>query len=1040
MIISSLPNRDHLRQVMNDAYRMDETECLERLIAETEIDEDDLARIATAARKLVVSVRNKRMKTKGLDSFLTKYDLSSEEGIALMCLAEALLRVPDKDNIDRLIRDKVGQADWQAHISRDESITVNAATWALMLTGKVLSPSDGNMVSRSIKKIISRTGEPVIRSAVGQAMKIMSRQFVMGRTIEEAIERGREDEKKGYRHSYDMLGEAARTAHDAERYYEAYLSAIESIGQHATGATIDDRPGISIKLSALHPRYEANQYQRVVEELTPRVFQLAKLAKDNNIQLTIDAEEADRLDLSLDIFESVIMEPALNGWDGFGLALQSYQKRAWYLIDWLADVANRSQHKIRLRLIKGAYWDSEVKQCQLLGLSDYPVFTRKNSTDVSFTACLKKLLEYPDQIYPQIATHNAYSVACALELMGDHPFEFQALHGMGKPLYDEIVGKDKYNIPCRIYSPVGSHEDLLPYLVRRLLENGANTSFVNRIVDADAPLDDLVVNPLEAAEAYQLTPHPKIPKATDIFKGRRNSQGIDFSDHQGLKSLAEKFQVFAHHQWQAGPIINGQMQLADPQTVYSPQSGDVVGKVSFANEVQVEQALESAQNAFKKWQQTDVNARADILEKIADLYEENQIELMALAIREAGKTVLDAHNEVREAVDFCRYYAAQAREKLAEPVFFEGYTGETNHLSYHGRGVFVCISPWNFPLAIFTGQVVGALVSGNCVIAKPAEQTNLIATFAVKLCHQAGIPTSVLQYLPGAGEIVGAKCVADHRCKGVMFTGSTETARAIDRSLSEHKEIIPFIAETGGQNSMIVDSSALTEQVIVDVVQSAFGSAGQRCSALRVLFVQKEVSKRICTMLKGAMQELTIGDPAFINTDIGPVIDNEAKTQLDKHIEFLHQHGECVYACQAPTQHQGHYVAPQAFKIDSLDLLEREFFGPILHIIEYDLDDLDQVIDSINNTGYGLTLGIHSRINETIAYIRDRVKVGNCYINRNMIGAVVGLQAFGGEGLSGTGPKAGGPNYLYRLCHERVVTVNTTAAGGNASLMSLDES
>lgn len=1043
MIINTLPSFGHLRELANDAYRMDEEQCVKHLLNETDISEDELKQIGITARKLVVNVRNKTLKTSGLDTFLTEYDLSSDEGIALMCLAEALLRVPDKDTVDRLIRDKVSQADWGAHINSSESLLVNASTWALMLTGKVLTNTEGNVITRSIRKLISRTGEPVIRNAVSQAMRIMSRQFVMGRTIEEALKRSREDEQRGYRHSYDMLGEAARTAEDAERYYASYLDAINAVGAAARGATIDDRPGISIKLSALHPRYEVNQYQRVVDELTPRVYTLVKQAMQHNVQITIDAEEADRLDLSLDIYESVLLESSLNGWDGFGLALQSYQKRAWYLIDWLADLANRSQHRIRLRLIKGAYWDTEIKYSQMHGLKDYPVFTRKNSTDVSFTACLKKLLDYPEQIYPQFATHNAYSVATVLELLGDRrDYEFQALHGMGKVLYDQVVGRDNKDIPCRIYSPVGSHEELLPYLVRRLLENGANTSFVNRIVDASAPIDDLVVDPLAVAEKYQGTPHPKISRPAEIFApSRLNSAGFDFSDRKELQSLKDTYQSYVNKTWEAGPLINGTLIVNDPQVSYSPQSGQVIGRVTSADDEQVDSALRISSQAFNAWNKRPVDERATILEKIADLYEANHVELMALAIREAGKTVADAHGEIREAVDFCRYYAAQALKQLAAPTKFFGYTGESNHLSYHGRGTIVCISPWNFPLAIFTGQIMAALVAGNCVIAKPAEQTSLIAAFAVKLCHQAGVPKDVLQLLPGAGEIVGAKLISDNRCKGVMFTGSTETARLIQQSIAgHHSELIPFIAETGGQNAMIVDSSALAEQVIVDVIQSAFGSAGQRCSACRVLFLQKDIAPRFEKMLAGAMAELKVADPALLSTDVGPVIDQHAKKILQEHLDYLAQHGELIYACELSNDcQQGHYIAPHAYKISHLELLTREVFGPILHVIEYERDKLDEVIDSINKTGYGLTLGIHSRINETIDYIRHRVNVGNCYVNRNMIGAVVGLQPFGGEGLSGTGPKAGGPNYLYRLCRERVVTVNTTAAGGNASLMSLQE-
>jgi RHH-type transcriptional regulator, proline utilization regulon repressor / proline dehydrogenase / delta 1-pyrroline-5-carboxylate dehydrogenase len=1038
MISTTLPKRGYLRNLVNDAYRMDEAQCLARLLQETDISEDEISRIHDTAQDLIRTIRDQKTKGTGLDTFLNEYDLSSEEGIALMCLAEALLRVPDKDNIDRLIRDKLGNADWYAHVNQSDSLTVNAATWALMLTGKVLTKSDGNIITRSLKRVVTRTGEPVIRNAVARAMRIMSQQFVMGRTIEEAMTRGAKDEARGYRYSYDMLGEAAHTAADAERYFESYCQAITTVGSKATGTTLDDRPGISIKLSALHPRYEANQYPRVIEELTPKVLHLAILAKQANVQLTMDAEEADRLDLSLDIFEKVQLDQSLAGWDGFGLALQSYQKRGWYLIDWVADLANRSQHKIRVRLIKGAYWDTEIKQSQMLGLHDYPVFTRKNTTDVSFIACVKKLLDYPDQIAPQFATHNAYSVACVLELLGDRrDYEFQALHGMGQSLYDQIVGPTKKNIPCRIYAPVGGHEELLPYLVRRLLENGVNTSFVHHLVNKHLPIDELIKDPFTVAQAYVTATHPKIPLPSTIFAPRENSAGIDFSDHNILRQLTTAFKPYTTKTWHGGPIIGGKLYLEDAQATYSPQTGVEIGKTSLADEAQLETALSKAQAAFQAWDQQGFNARADILDRVADLYTEHQHELMAILIKEAGKTVIDAHDELREAVDFCRYYAAQAR--LATPVNLKGYTGETNQLTYHGRGVMACISPWNFPLAIFTGQIMAALAAGNCVIAKPAEPTLLLATAAIKLCHQAGIPGAVLQLVPGPGRVLGAKLTADPRCRGILFTGSTETARQINQTIATKPgEIIPFIAETGGQNAMIVDSSALPEQVILDLIQSAFGSAGQRCSACRVLFIQSDVAPRILTMLRGAMAELTIADPSLITTDIGPVINQQARQQLLEHVTLLQQNAELIYACELPEQcQQGTFVAPQAYKIPNLEFLTGEVFGPILHVIEYKRSELDDVIDSINRTGFGLTLGIHSRIDATIDYIRTRVNVGNYYVNRNMIGAVVGVQPFGGEGLSGTGPKAGGPNYVLRLCRERVTTINTTAAGGNASLMSL---
>lgn len=1042
LIDAHFPKLDAKRQAIADAYRMDESALVEQLIKQAALTASQEQNVAQRARDLVVQVRELRLGGSGLDSFLYQYDLSSDEGIALMCLAEALLRVPDKKTIDSLIRDKLSKGNWKAHRGQSDSMFVNAATWALMLTGNVLNqPSKASVFSKSLKKLVSRTSEPVVRKAVEQAMRIMSKQFVMGRSIDEALKRAKAHERLGYRYSYDMLGEAARTQQDAERYFDEYQKAIIAIGKASKGKDTIDGPGISVKLSALHPRYEYGQYQRVMRELPPKLLALAQLAMEYDIALTVDAEEADRLDLSLDIIEKVFCHTSLKDYHGFGMAVQSYQKRASFVLDWIASVARGQNKRMMVRLIKGAYWDSEIKFTQMMGFASYPVFTRKASTDVSFQACAKKILSMTDAIYPQFATHNAYSVAMILELAGEYrDFEFQCLHGMGQDLYQQIVPKDKYNIPARIYAPVGSHEDLLPYLVRRLLENGANSSFVNRIVDAKAPISELIESPIEKLSQAMQYPHEKIPLPQALFTPRKNSQGIDLSCPLSLQALSQALAQYAHFQWQSGPIINGQLKTQQSTPLFSPINKQAIGMLSPTAPQDIQQALLHASQAFGAWDKTDVKQRASVLHKAADLLQDNQVELIALAMVEAGKTVTDAISEIREAIDFCRYYAEQGIALMEQPQVFQGYTGETNKLSLHGKGVMLCISPWNFPLAIFIGQIAACLVTGNTVLAKPAEQTSLMATRAVQLLHEAGVPAAVLQLLPGDGETVGATLVNDERIRGVLFTGSTQTARQIGLSLaSKSGPITPLVAETGGQNAMIIDSSALLEQAVMDVIQSAFGSAGQRCSALRVLYVQQEIIDKFCQMLNGAMQELQVGDPRWLKTDIGPVIDEKAKQVLQNHISYLDEIGTLMGSSPASEDlEHGHFVLPCAYRIDSVEQLEKEVFGPILHVISYNSRDLNRVLDEINATGYGLTLGVQSRIDENIEAIVARAKVGNCYVNRNMIGAVVGLQPFGGEGLSGTGPKAGGPHYLLRLCNERTLTVNTTAAGGNASLMSIE--
>ncbi|HXV25120.1 MAG TPA: bifunctional proline dehydrogenase/L-glutamate gamma-semialdehyde dehydrogenase PutA [Alphaproteobacteria bacterium] len=1037
---------DALRQAVREATRADETQTVERLIDAATLPADALDRIAERARELVRRVREERIGQGGLDAFLHEYGLSTQEGVVLMCLAEALLRIPDAETADALIRDKIGGADWERHVGSSESLFVNASTWALMLTGRMVrfDREAGRDLGTLFKRLIGRSGEPVIRQAMVQAMRILGRQFVMGRTIEEALERARSAEKKGYRHSYDMLGEAARTMPDADRYYRSYETAIDAIGRAGLGRGPIDGPGISVKLSALHPRYEFAQAHRVTAELVPRVISLAERAKSAGIGFTIDAEEADRLDLSLDILEAVAGAPSLAGWDGLGLAVQAYQKRAYPLIDWLADLAKRHRRRLMVRLVKGAYWDTEIKLAQERGLSGYPVFTRKVSTDVSYLACAKLLFANSAAFYPQFATHNAHTLAAVLELAGNRrDYEFQRLHGMGQALYDQVVDDDKLGLSCRIYAPVGSHEDLLAYLVRRLLENGANTSFVNRIVDEAAPIEEIIADPVAGARRLAVKPHPRIPLPRDIYGPERKAAlGLDLADPDTLIRLSRELEQASARPWAAAAIVGGVSRAGSAKPVTDPADRRrTVGEVAEADADAVEQALTRSAHTQIDWDRRPASERAAVLRRAADLYEETMAPLMALAIREAGKTIPDALAEVREAVDFCRYYALQAERHFAEPLTLPGPTGERNRLALRGRGAFACISPWNFPLAIFTGQVTAALAAGNAVIAKPAEQTPLIAALAVQLLHRAGVPGDVLHLLPGDGARIGGALVRDPRIAGVAFTGSTETARLINQALARREgPIVPLIAETGGQNCMLVDSSALPEQVVRDVLASAFQSAGQRCSALRVLFVQEEVADKMLTMLEGAMAELHVGDPALLSTDVGPVIDEEAKATLARHAERMKREAKLLVELPLPegTEH-GSFFAPRAFEIDSLSRLTREVFGPILHVIRYRADRLDQVLDAINATGYGLTLGIHSRIDETVRYVHERLKVGNAYVNRNMIGAVVGVQPFGGEGLSGTGPKAGGPHYLYRFATERTLSVDTTAAGGNASLLSLQE-
>ncbi|AVP96334.1 bifunctional proline dehydrogenase/L-glutamate gamma-semialdehyde dehydrogenase [Ahniella affigens] len=1036
--------RDALARHITAHFCRDESELITELLARADVDTDTRKRIEDRAVALVERVRAKADQKSAVESFMRQYDLSSEEGVLLMCVAEALLRIPDADTADKLIRDKLGEANWDAHLGKSDSLFVNASTWGLMLTGKIIELADETRTNfmASIKRLVARTGEPVVRLAVRQAMRIMGHQFVMGRTIDEALDRSEAKDSRAYRHSFDMLGESALTTADAERYFKAYQLAIKAIGARGPHANVIDAPSISVKLSALHPRYEISKRERVLNELTPKVLALAQLAKAQGIALTIDAEESERLEFSLEIMRQVFHDPSLEGWNGFGLAVQAYQRRALPVIDWLAEEARIGKRRWCVRLVKGAYWDSEVKRAQVDGFTGYPVFTRKPNTDVSYLACAKRLFEHGDLFYPQFATHNAQTIAAIFEHAHGRPFEFQRLHGMGADLYAEVIGANNLNVPCRVYAPVGSHEDLLPYLVRRLLENGANTSFVNRIVDEKLDPRTLVADPVLTVRHMNSIPHPKIPLPIALYGAdRKNSMGINLANENDLRQLAEQINQPLRYT-RATPLVPGYSPSGTAQPITSPQDRrQKVGEWVAADALGVAKAIDNAQGAQSDWDQRPVAARAALLEHAADLLEGRIAEYMALCTREAGKSLLDGIAEVREAVDFLRYYANHARKLMGQPEQLPGPTGESNQLHLHGRGIFVAISPWNFPLAIFMGQVAAALVTGNCVIAKPAEQTNLIAYTAVRLLHEAGIPEAVLQLLPGDGATVGAALTKDARIAGVAFTGSTETARAINRALAARDAAIAvLIAETGGQNALIADSSALPEQLVKDAISAAFGSAGQRCSAARILLVQDDIADKVVHMLAGAMDEITVGDPALMSTDVGPVIDQDALNMLNAHAERMNKEAKLIKAVTlSDSTAHGSFFAPRAYEIQSLSQLKREVFGPVLHVLRYAAKDLDAVIDQINGTGYGLTLGVHSRIDATVQKIAARAKVGNCYVNRNQIGAVVGVQPFGGEGLSGTGPKAGGPHYLARFVTERTLTINTTAAGGNASLLTIGE-
>ena len=1025
-------------------YAIDEEDWLKQLLEQLNDDPSEIEQTTKKASGLIEQVRASDDAIHMIDALLLQYSLDTREGVLLMCLAEALMRIPDADTADALIRDKLSVAEWEKHLKQSDSLLVNASTWGLMLTGKVvtLDQKEDGSPANVIARLVNKMGEPVIRQAVNQAMKIMGRHFVLGRTINEAMKNARKPRQEGYTYSFDMLGESAVTAEDAARYHRDYLSAIEAIAADARveGA---EKPTISIKLSALHPRYEEAQEERVLEELYASVLELIVAARNHDIGLTMDAEEQDRHELLLKLFEKLYRDPACQGWGKYGVVVQTYAKRALPTLCWLYSLAHEQGDSIPVRLVKGAYWDSEIKLSQQAGYPGYSVFTRKEATDVSFLVCTRFLLNDDVQkcLYPQFASHNAHTVASILTMAKPETrLEFQRLHGMGDALYKLVLGDEKQ--PVRIYAPVGNHKDLLPYLVRRLLENGANSSFVHRLVDAKTPVEDLVHYPSKLLKQHEQLANHLIPLPPEIYGDSRvNSSGVNTDVESTLLPFHHAICDQMGQQWRNGPIVNGEMrETSSWSDIYCPyQTSHVVGKLFWATEKEVSEAINLAFDAFPRWNKTPVERRAVVLNRLADLLEENQAELVALCHREAGKTIHDAIDEIREAVDFCRYYAVQGQEKFGAPMVMPGPTGESNELSLSGRGVFLCISPWNFPLAIFLGQISAALIAGNTVIAKPAEQTSLIAGKAIELMIEAGLPSDVIHLLPGEGSDIGKRLVSDERIAGVAFTGSTDTAKQINLNLANrYGAIVPLIAETGGQNAMIVDSTALPEQVVKDVIKSAFGSAGQRCSALRVLYIQEDIADRVLDLLKGAMAELKLGDPSLHSTDVGPVIDARAREGLLEHINRMKREAKFLAEAPIPAEtDNGFFVAPVAFEIDHISQLEKEQFGPILHVIRYKASELDQVIRDINGTGYGLTLGIHSRNELTSAKIQSQVNAGNVYVNRNQIGAVVGVQPFGGQGLSGTGPKAGGPNYLLRFATEHTITINTTAVGGNATLLSL---
>ena len=1018
-------------------YAPSDKEIARRLLADATLATERELRIDGRARRLVEAIRGRAGGLGGVEELLREYSLSTREGLALMVLAEALLRVPDGATADRLIEDKLGQGDFAHHEARSDSFLVSASAWALGITARIIQP--GETPESILGQLAKRLGVPAVRTATRQAMRVLGSHFVLGESIGEAIERSHSGSGRLFRYSFDMLGEGARTQDDAIRYARSYSDAIAYIGRHAGPDRLPNRPGISVKLSALHPRYEALSHERVMAELVPVVVELARRAKAHDLNFTVDAEEADRLELSLDVIAVVVADPSLAGWDGFGLAIQAYQKRASAVIDWIVDLARAHDRRMMVRLVKGAYWDTEVKRAQERGLDGYPVFTRKAMTDLNYVACADRLLAARPLIYPQFATHNALTVATILERAGNaEGFEFQRLHGMGDALYQRLM-EEEPGLACRTYAPVGGHRDLLAYLVRRLLENGANSSFVSVAADADVPVEELLKRPADIVGAADRAAHPRLPLPRALYGAeRRNSAGVELGHEASLRALQADVAAAQGAPRQATCLVDGKATGGAERVLLAPaDNATAIGGVREADEATADAAMVAAHKGFRGWERTPAATRAAAIEKAADLMEQRRGLLVGLLQTEGGKTIDDAVAELREAVDFCRYYAAQARHQFGEGEVLPGPTGEDNRLLHRGRGVFLCISPWNFPLAIFTGQVVAALAAGNAVVAKPAEQTPLVAHEAVRILHEAGVPATALHLVAGDGS-VGARLVAHPVVAGVAFTGSTEVARRINRTLAgKQGPIVPLIAETGGINAMIVDATALPEQVADDVVTSAFRSAGQRCSALRLLCVQEDVADRMIEMIVGAARELKLGDPRDVSVQMGPVIDHDAKARLDAHIAVMRRDAVVHLSGEAPKS--GFYVAPQVFELKAPGELLDEVFGPVLHVVRYKANDLEKVLDAIEASGYGLTLGVHSRIDATIERVVTRLDVGNCYVNRNMIGAVVGTQPFGGSGLSGTGPKAGGPNYLKRFALEQTVTVNTAAAGGNASLIAMGE-
>jgi RHH-type transcriptional regulator, proline utilization regulon repressor / proline dehydrogenase / delta 1-pyrroline-5-carboxylate dehydrogenase len=1026
------------------AYAPDDAELARILLAGAAPSSDAAGRIAHQASDLISAIRTRKSGFGGVEEMLREYSLSTREGLALMVLAEALLRVPDSATADKLIEDKLGQGDFAHHESKSDALLISASSWALGLTARIIQP--GETPESILGQLAKRIGIPAVRTATRQAMRVMGSHFVLGQTIQEALGKAASSEGRLYRYSFDMLGEGARTADDAARYLQSYTDAIHAIGRAAGNATLPDRPGISVKLSALHPRYDALSQARVLRELVPQVIELARLAKSHDLNFTIDAEECDRLELSLDVIAAVVADESLAGWDGFGLAIQAYQKRASAVIDWIAALADHHDRRFMVRLVKGAYWDTEVKRAQERGLDGYPVFTRKAMTDLNYEACARQLLAYRPRLYPQFATHNALTVATIIEAAGpanrtEPGFEFQRLHGMGEVMYGHLIAqKDgtKPGFACRTYAPVGGHTDLLAYLVRRLLENGANSSFVAVAGDPDVPVESLLVTPARIIGTAAAAAHPKLPLPIALYgASRANSIGVELGDRAAREALMAELGA-VKGPFTAAALIDGAVMKGAARAVLSPIDNLLVGEVSETSLPTADLAMQAARGGFHEWSVTAPALRAACLRRAADLMEAKRAPILFLLQSEAGKTLDDAIAELREAVDFCRYYASEGERIFGSAITLPGPTGEDNILSWRGRGAFVCIAPWNFPLAIFIGQIAAALVAGNTVVAKPATQTPLIGMLAVQLLHQAGVPKTALQFCPGGGD-VGAALVSHRDVAGVCFTGSTGTARAINRSLAaKDGPIVPLIAETGGLNAMIVDATALPEQVADDVVMSAFRSAGQRCSALRLLLVQEDVADKMIDMIEGAARELKIGDPRTLDTHVGPVIDAAAKARLEAHISKMHAQKRIKFAGKLP-ELSGYFIATQIIALDKASDLNQEHFGPILHVVRWKSGELSALLAEIESTGYGLTLGVHSRIDTMVKQVIAALPTGNIYVNRNIIGAVVGTQPFGGHGLSGTGPKAGGPHYLLRFAAEQTVTINTAAAGGNASLIAMGE-